>query len=112
MLLRHLPLATVLGLVAFVLAAQTGLTRAAARGEGSATVSGVTVEDVHWVADAGDPGSAISVTFDLRDGGAQEIDVVAGDRSARCRLTGLHATCDLVPAVPIASLDRLRVLAR
>jgi hypothetical protein len=110
-LLRHLPLATVLGLVAFALAAQAGLTRAVARGEAAGAVSGVIVEDVHWVPDPGDPARAVSVTFELRNGGAARIEVEVAGRVARCRLTGLHAVCDLAPPVAIADLDRLRVRA-
>lgn len=111
-LLRHLPLAPVLGLLALAAAVQTALAhREAPTQEMSATAGGFVVEDVRFTLDPGDPTVARTVTFALRGGRPAVVEAHAASRRVRCGLAGAHAVCEFRPAVPVRDLTRLRVVA-
>jgi hypothetical protein len=114
-MLRLLPVAPILGVLAIALAAHTALTRGVVtpRGEGSSRISGVAVSDVRYVLAEADPGLATGVTFTVRparDGLA--VRVSHGDGAwSTCAVRGGRATCQLRPAVAVVGLERLRVVA-
>lgn len=111
-LLRHLPLAPLLGLLALVAAVQTALAhRATTTHEMAAVTGGFVVENVRFALDPGDPTRARAVTFDLRGGRPERVEVHAASRWASCRLAGALATCEFRPAVLVRDLTRLRVVA-
>jgi hypothetical protein len=118
-LLRHLPLVPILGLFAAGVAVREGAVDGQAPGAQAALSAAAGVPDVvplevvsfHVVLDPGDPRRARSVTFDVARGAPRRIAIRTGGRTAACRLDGAHASCPLVPSVPIVALDAVEITA-
>lgn len=82
-------------------------------GEGTGTISGWTTSNIHYQL-ASDPSLLNSVSFDL-DAPASSVSISLSSTNAvytSCaRVHGYHWQCDLVLAIPVSSLDELRVIA-
>jgi hypothetical protein len=82
-------------------------------GEGTGTISGWTISDIHYQL-GNDPSLVNGVSFDL-DAPASSVSISMSSTSTvytSCtHVHGYRWQCDLVLAIPVSSLDEVRVVA-
>lgn len=88
-----------------------------AAGDGSATISGYTVTNIHYNLNATDPSQITSMTFTIAPaipaGGAVHVKLIStGTTYTSCTVaSGTNVTCTFAGGVSVLSADQLRVIA-
>lgn len=109
-LLYPLLLALVLAAVTFAYAAANTVPASYA-GDGSNTISGYTVSNVHYVLDSTNPANISQVTFTLdQPANDVRIQLVTGGTWFTCTSSGTSVTCN-VSGVTALAANTLRVVA-